>query len=48
MTRVDFWDWMDILADLAFSSAEPLADRVAYARWWADLGEALELPFCGL
>lgn len=39
MTRMEAWEWMDMLATMAFSSAEPMEDRLNYARWWVDLGE---------
>lgn len=37
MNQFEFWEWMDMLGTLAFSSSEPIEDRVAYAEWWLAL-----------
>lgn len=42
MTRLEFFDWMDVLAALAFSSSEPLEDRIGYAEWWLSLAYGLK------
>jgi hypothetical protein len=45
MNLLEVWIWADTLSVLAFSSSEPLEDRVGYALWWADLGEVLTKEF---
>lgn len=40
MTMIEFWGWMDALGQLAWSSSESMTDRLGYALWWVDLGEA--------
>lgn len=42
MDRLEFFDWMDVLAKLAFDSGEPLEDRMFYAEWWLSLAYHLK------
>ena len=41
MSLMEAYEWMDLISEMAFSSAEPLEARAFYALWWADLAYAM-------
>lgn len=42
MSLTEAYEWLDMLAEMAFSSAEPFEDRAAYGTWWADLAYGMK------